>query len=261
MLGVAYNVFDAVDLLEASIDTVRPVADFVCVVYQDVSNFGEPMSDQDRYFMDRLRSSGKVDIFFPYEPARNGGHVNEIKKRNIGLNLCRGHGCTYHMTMDSDEFYVTERLSWAYKQMKDSMWDASACKMQTYWKSPKFVLDPPEEYFVPLIYKVDDRMFDLRNRWRIQADPTRRLPSNRIREFERHEIEMHHLSYVRRDIGSKLRNSSARVNFEKKIPGLVEYFNGWQPGMPAHLAGMEDRVHGLKTVEPLFKTDEYEERS
>lgn len=33
-LGVAYNVFDGEELLEASIASVRPLAQYVCVVYQ-----------------------------------------------------------------------------------------------------------------------------------------------------------------------------------------------------------------------------------
>ena len=33
-LGVAYNVFDGEELLETSIQSVRPCADYICIVYQ-----------------------------------------------------------------------------------------------------------------------------------------------------------------------------------------------------------------------------------
>ena len=252
-LGIAYNAFDALELLEASIDTVRPLADFIVVIYQEVSNFGEPLSQRDRSFLDALRQSGKVDLFYEYEPTvGRGGHMNELAKRNLGKNLCKNEHCTHHMTMDVDELYVTEKLKYAIDQMATGNWDASACQMQTYWKSPSFVLDPPEEYYVPLIYTIDDRMFDLRNRWGIPTDPTRRLTSNRIRIFERHEIQMHHLSYVRLDIGTKLRNSSASSNFSKKIDRIIAHFNQWEPGQQAYLAGIEERWHNVKVVDPLF---------
>lgn len=252
-LGIAYNAFDALELLDASIDTVRPVADFVCVVYQDVSNFGESLSHRDRSFLDALRQSGKVDLFYPYRPTNQGGHMNELAKRNIGKNLCANIGCTHHMTMDVDELYQTNQLLTITRLIDSGGWDASACKMQTYWKSPSFVLDPPEEYYVPLIYKIDGRQFDLRNRWNnIHTDPTRRLPSANVKLFERDEIEMHHMSYVRLDIGTKLRNSSASLNFKKKIDRIVSYFNQWKPGQQAYLAGMEERYYDVKEIEPIF---------
>lgn len=251
-LGIHYNAFDALELLEASIDTVRPLADFICVVYQEVSNMGEPLSDRDRGFLVALRDTGKVDLFHEYVPTSTNGHINELAKRNIGKTLCQDAGCTHHMTMDVDELYITHELQYVKDQMTTGQWDASACQMQTYWNSPSFVLDPPEEYYVPLIYTIDDRMFDLRHRWRIPVDPTRRLPSNRIRLFERREIQMHHLSYVRLDIGTKLRNSSASVNFKAKINRLVAHFNQWTPGQQAYLAGIGERWHNVKKIDPLF---------
>jgi len=251
-LGIAYNAFDALELLEASIDTVRPLADFICVVYQEISNVGEPLSDRDRGFLDALRETGKVDLFYEYTPTSTNGHMNELTKRNIGKNLCKNIHCTHHMTMDVDELYITDQLRYAKEQMATGNWDASACQMQTYWKSPSFVLDPPEDYYVPVIYNIDDRLFDLRNRWQIPTDPTRRLTSNRIRVFERHEIQMHHLSYVRLDIGTKLRNSSASGNFSKKIDRIVAHFNQWEPGQQAYLAGIEERWHNVKPITPLF---------
>ncbi len=39
-LGAAYNVFDGEELLWRSIESIRPVVQFVVVVYQTTSNFG-----------------------------------------------------------------------------------------------------------------------------------------------------------------------------------------------------------------------------
>jgi hypothetical protein len=40
-LGIAYNIFDdSIELLEKSILSVRNVADYITVIYQDISNMG-----------------------------------------------------------------------------------------------------------------------------------------------------------------------------------------------------------------------------
>lgn len=251
-LGVAYNAFDALELLGPSIDSIRGVADYVCVVYQLTSNFGQQMPKVNRGRIESLRKSGVVDEFVEYNPVVNGGHRNEIEKRNLGMEMCKKAGCDYHMTMDVDEFYVEEELQRAFDLTVFEGYDASACKMLTYWHSASYIVDPPEEYYVPLIYKMDDRLFDLRNRWKVAADPTRRLVTDRMRLFERDEIQMHHFSYVREDIMSKLNNSSASVNFKHKIDKLASYYRRWKPGRKAWLAGSEDRFFDVKEVVPQF---------
>ena len=40
-LGVSYNLFDGEELLEGSIKQIRSEVDYISVVYQEVSNFGE----------------------------------------------------------------------------------------------------------------------------------------------------------------------------------------------------------------------------
>lgn len=252
-LGIAYNAFDALELLEASIDTVRPLADFIVVVYQEVSNFGEPLSQRDRSFLDALRQTGKVDLFYEYKPVTVGhGHMNEIAKRNIGKNLCMNEQCTHHMTMDTDEFYDTAQLQYVYQTMIDGAYDSCAYKMLTYWKTSSFILDPPEEYYVSGIYILNNREFSMRHRWPIPVDPTRRLDIGRLKIFERTEIQMHHMSYCRTDIRIKLRNSSASVNFKNRIEKIARYYDDWEIGQPAYLAGMEERYYNLKIVEDKF---------
>ena len=39
-LGVAYNIFDGEEMLIHSLRNLRPMVDYVCVVYQTTSNFG-----------------------------------------------------------------------------------------------------------------------------------------------------------------------------------------------------------------------------
>ena len=43
-LGISYNLFDGEELLEYSINSVRDSCDHINVVYQKISNWGEPCS-------------------------------------------------------------------------------------------------------------------------------------------------------------------------------------------------------------------------
>ena len=246
-LGFHYNVFDGQELLEDSIDSVRETADFICVVYQVQSNFGHTI-DVQRV----LDLSDKIDHLFLYIPSKFGGHHNEVLKRNIGKRICQTHGCTHHATIDTDELYDPDQLAYAWEEVKQGNHDGSVCKMQTYWKSTRYALDPPEEYYVPLIYKMDDRRFSVRNRMKVRTDPTRALKCDNLRIFTRDEIEMHHLSYVRDDIRTKLMNSSASVNYISRIDEIVEHYETWKPGDVAYLAGKEIRYHNLREIESTF---------
>ena len=124
--------------------------------------------------------------------------------------------------------------------------------MQTYYKLPTMVLTIPENYYVPFIYKIDDRQFKLGHKWPVVADPTRKMDPRKIRIFKREEIEMHHFSYVRHDLMSKLANSSASVNFINRVGEIYMHWKNWQPGQQALFAGKEKRLYDLKEVPNIF---------
>lgn len=44
-VGISYNLFDGEELLESSIKSIRDNVDYISVVYQTVSNFGNPCSE------------------------------------------------------------------------------------------------------------------------------------------------------------------------------------------------------------------------
>ena len=249
-LGVAYNVFDGAELLEGSIKQMREIADFICIVWQRNSNFGEAIPSWSYQYL--MECVAAADNSYGYTPSVTGGHRNEIIKRNIGANLCREAHCSHFITMDADEYYDVAQL----KRIKDLMvtgdYDSSACQMQTYYGSPEYALDPPEAYYVPLIYKLDEREFALGNQMPVAADPTRKLPARKFIAFDRNEIEMHHFSYLRKDMGLKLRNSSALPNFRDKLDKIQQHYESWEPGEQGLLAGKEDRYYNLKLVENKF---------
>jgi hypothetical protein len=252
-LGISYNLFDGEELLEKSIASIRETVDHINVVYQNISNFNNKSSENLEDLLNDLKKDGKVDSIIEYVPNfNNTSHKNEITKRNIGLENSRNFKCNYHMSMDTDEFYKIEELSKVKRFLeKNPQYDSSACQMQTYYKSPEYCVNPPEDYYVSLIYKISNHNFNFVN-FPVLVDPTRRIETDNCAIFDRDVIEMHHMSYIRNDIRKKLKNSSAYINFSDDLNNIVEYFNNWNFEKPALFAGVPSIYRDIKKVENIF---------
>jgi hypothetical protein len=46
--------------------------------------------------------------------------------------------------------------------------------------------------------------------------------------FDRQNVQMHHGSYIRNDVKSKLLNSSSKAAFVNDIDRIVNYYNTWE---------------------------------
>lgn len=230
-LGVSYNLFDGEELLESSIKSIRSNVDYISVVYQTQSNFGNPCSEELLPLLTRLESEGLIDELFEYRPnVSKGGHYNEIRKRNLGLTLSETAGCTHHMTMDSDELYTDEQLKYVKKIIEDGDYDSSACQMKTYFKDPSYEIRPMNSYYVSLIFKIRQGVeFVFGQQFPVLVDPTRRMDAGVCKVFTREEVEMYHMSYVRKNIESKLTNSSSRGAFTD-VKGFLEMFKSYKVG-------------------------------
>jgi hypothetical protein len=254
-LGVSYNLFDGEELLEGSIKQIRQHVDYVSVVYQTTSNFGNACNPELLPLLERLKSEGLVDELFEYSPKINkGGHSNEIQKRNIGLALSQGAGCTHHMSMDSDEYYIPSEFENLKKIIEEGDYDSSYCQMQTYYKSWEYSLDPPEEYYVSLIFKIKlDSNYIMGYPTPVLVDPTRRMaPSDKPLVLKREQIQMHHGSYIRDNIRTKLTNSSASVNFTNDIDRIVSHYNNWSYPNQVLWGGLPSTLHKVKKIKSLF---------
>jgi len=265
-LGVSYNVFDGEELLEGSIKQIRGQVDYVSVVYQTVSNFGNPCSENLVPLLNRLKSEGLINELFEYKPKlsetfntlglkviEGKGHFNEITKRNIGLSLSVGAKCTHHMSMDTDEYYLPEQFDFIKRKMIEGNYDSSYCQMRTYYKSWEYQLDPPEEYYVSLIYKLTNHsLFEMGKYSPVLVDPTRRMESGNSLILKREEIEMHHGSYIRDNIRTKLENSSASTNFKNDIEKITNHYNNWVYPDKVLWGGLPSTLHNVKKVKNLF---------
>ena len=158
------------------------------------------------------------------------------------------------MSMDSDEYYIKEEFNNIKKDIIENDYDSSYCQMQTYYKSWEYCLDPPEEYYVSLIFKIkNDSEYVIGGPAPVLVDPTRRMsPSSKPIILKREEIQMHHGSYIRNNIKTKLQNSSASINFNNDIDRIVEYYNTWEYPNKALWGGAPSVLHNVKKIKNIW---------
>ena len=78
-LGIAYNLFDGEELLEKSILSIRNVVDYVCIVWQRVSNKGNFADPYLEVFLNKLKEKGLIDELIEYVPRK----FTDIEKINM----------------------------------------------------------------------------------------------------------------------------------------------------------------------------------
>jgi hypothetical protein len=254
-IGVSYNLFDGEELLEGSINTIRESVDYISIIYQTTSNFGNECSTDLLPLLNNLKEKRLIDDLFEYKPnIKMGGSWNEVVKRNLGVNFSLLNKCTHHLAMDADEYYLQNEFEYMKKIIEEGNYDAAACQMVTYYKKSIYRLDPKEDYYVSLLFKINEnKEFILGYPFPVEVDPTRRMVSKNCKIFTREEIEMHHLSYIRKNISSKFNNSSAKVNFMKSINELIEYYENWEYPNQALMAGKPNKLYDIVEVKNLFK--------
>ncbi|MCL1786203.1 MAG: hypothetical protein FWG39_03590, partial [Alphaproteobacteria bacterium] len=104
--GVTYSVYDGLEILEASIRSIRPHVDYVNVVYSDISWYGVPAGPELLPLLKKLKKAGLIDelIKFDFEPTEHSGGHLETQKRQMGLDAAKG-ACDYLLLSDADELY------------------------------------------------------------------------------------------------------------------------------------------------------------
>lgn len=210
--GVSYSVYDGEELLEDSIKSIRDNVDYINVVYQRHSWYGNPANPELITLLTRLHECGLIDELIEYVPNyKMSAGKQERFKRNIGLRYAKKRGVDYFMCMDTDEFYISREIySAKYKIIKNGI-THSFCPIVVYATPTQRLLNAGG-CFVPLFSYVGalSRLkYNKRNV--VLVDPTRQL--NHI-PFSKYYVlscvQMHHMSGYRKNIVSKLKNSSLR---------------------------------------------------
>ncbi len=203
-LAAIYNAWDGIELLRGSMDCLRYHVDSFIIVWQSVSNFGEfydPIRDID------LTGFRNV-VMIKYDPVGINGGLNERNKRNIGLQEAKNQKCTHFLHIDVDEYY--QDFGAAKDLYLRSGHNGSVCQLYTYFKLPTLRFDTPDNYYVPFIHKLLPGSEVGFKRYPFYVDPTRKVNETDVVCLP--DIYMQHFSWVRKDIGRKIRNSSARDN-------------------------------------------------
>lgn len=236
-LCVTYNVFDCEELLEDSIKSIKNHASVVSVVYQEISNYGQLCDPDLPLFLKSLKNKGLVDELILYKTNPDLlPETNERRKNNIGYDRAKKNNCDYHMGLACDEFYFKNDLDELFDLLKENQYDVVTSYMYTYYKSNRYRFKEIENYVVPVVNKVySHKKFEQGAKMPILIDPTRRMYYETSYCYPKNKPIMHHLSHVRKDFEKKLVNSTAKRNWEKNIPKMIEHYKNWTPNQSAFL--------------------------
>ncbi|MBO5737712.1 hypothetical protein J6R97_00030 [bacterium] len=218
--GVSYSVFDSEELLEYSIKAIRNQVDYVNVVYQLESWYGNPANDTLLPLLYSLKEKGLIDEIIEYEPNPSIKSLKqERNKRNIGLKYAKKAGVNYFMTMDCDEFYIEKEVERAKEFIIKNGITHSYVDIFNYYSPTLRYLTPTYSYvnFFSKIKKYS-KLTSHNSKTITLIDPTRKISdfwSSKYYFLPR--IAMHHMTYYRKDIISKIMNSTGR-DFIKSIP-------------------------------------------
>lgn len=231
-LGISYSLFDGEELLEASLNSVRSCADYINVVYQKTSYYGEPAAQGVEALLNRLKEQGLIDEIILFEPdLKLKGGENEYRKRNVGFEAARSAGCDWFLGMDVDEFYFAEEVEKAKQYVLKHKIDASAVRFINYIKEPTYQWVSNQLGFVPFLIKIlpGRKLGRNQRKMPIEVDPTRGVVRfNKFWLFMDKEIVMHHMTAVRKDMRRKFINSSLndcadyRAEREAKMNEILE---------------------------------------
>lgn len=228
VFGVSYSLFDGEELLEKSVESIRPQVDYVNVVWQDVSWRGAPGNKEVLPLLQRLKNEGKIDEIIKFTPDLNvKASKNEERKRNIGLKAAKRFGCDYFMTMDCDEFYLEDEVREAKKFILKHGITHSFCGFINYGPLPTDRFIEPSFYAVQFFSKINNKSYlgveKGRNKKRIaEVDLTRELSDYAgAKYYFLTRIRMHHMWLVRKDLYKKFMNASS-VDFKYASMEKVE---------------------------------------
>lgn len=225
--GVSYSVFDGHELLEASIRAIRDHVDYINVVYQTKSWYGVPANSDLVPELKKLKKLGLIDELIEYKANPNIKAVKqECEKRNIGLRAARHAGVDYFMTMDTDEFYNGTEFESAKRKIIEQGITHSFCNIVGYGVMPTQQILAPTPSFVQFMSKIGHLSRLGKTRYDIcLIDPTRRISRYslfRNKCYFLSGIQMHHFSYVRKNVITKLKNSSAKTNHNVTVNDLIK---------------------------------------
>lgn len=237
-LGIAYNIFDGEEILPFALKNLRGFADFIVVVYQTTSNYGNINHNLFPVLVE-LKEQGLIDMLYEYEPNIRrdekgeidwkSGTLNEVEKRDIGLKICRANNCDTYMTLDCDELYDPQQFEWAINDFEKTGYDTSFTLTYNFYKLPTMQLLNQHLWYQPLFYKIkEDSKIEMQKNYPVNIDRTKMIKTNFPVIYKSEEIIQYHYAYVRHNLKSKVNNSSARSdNQQEESKKIIDFYDNW----------------------------------
>lgn len=223
-LVAVVNFWDCSELLPFAVKNWHKLGIEVIIVYSNFSNYHQ-VADNTKY----LQAPEFKDCILVHHEPKPGRQPmdNERAKRQAGLEKARELGFTHIITCDCDEFYEPFEINY------DLAGTVVSC--QTYFRLPTLTIGL-DTTLVPFVHKITPNLaYGFNTRYpfafdgrQIRIDPTRSFNISRGVEFNG-EIIMHHLSWCRTDINTKIKNSTARHNIERS-----SILTDWQNAKPGY---------------------------
>lgn len=219
-IGAVYNSFYDLDLLETSLRSIRSAVDYIAVIHQPVSFKGELSDPSYGSVLSDLTAKGLVDEVVIYEDNHS-----VVDKRNLGLSLCIRNGCNYIMPMDNDECYNAEDLKDEVDFMFANNLHTVYCPIYSYYHDIRHYFQ--ESYYVPAVYKIDERVFKQLSTFSVLVDPDRRMDEN---NYTVSRMAMHHLTYLPSKFSYTGTSNPRNEYYRDAMERLRTHFSTWKDG-------------------------------
>jgi hypothetical protein len=205
-LYACFTVFDGLELLDHSFDSIIPFVDGVVICYQEISNKGN-RSDEVSEYLKRFVNHSEVQLVKYYTDLSFKPKENERRKHQLMIEKAREAGATHFLMMATDHFYRGVEFYRAKQQLRiNEHITTTFTQMFTYYKKPEWQLDPPETYWMPFISKIlPDTKIQRSSTYPVYVDPSVQVhPIGEYYCFKPDEIMLHHYSMVRKNEASIL---------------------------------------------------------
>ena len=244
-LGMGIVAFDDVTHLKNICSEIRDLVDIILVCLQEKSYFGNPIEKKVVEHIESLKDDGFIDDIMWFKGINYGESIEaprltETDKRNAILERLEVyHKCSHSFITDSDEFYSHDEFVDAKDIINSHNAVSSYCQYINYYRDYQHLLVWPYNAYVPFITESSYRFDFKKGNFDKPSDPTRRYVLNKGDQYiilPFNKIKMHHLSWIRTNIETKIDNWSSKRYFQN-VEGLrdriIERYKNYQNGQNA----------------------------
>lgn len=280
-LGLGIVAFEGTEHLKNITYELRDLCDTIAVCLQQTSYHGEPIKEEDIKVVENLKNLGYIDTIIWFEPTDfhkdkpegDAPRIIETDKRNFICDyLEKECGCSHIMVIDSDEFYHHDDFQRAKENYSnDDNMHIAYCEYTNYYRDYRHLMVWPFRSYVPFIAEAKYRFDFEKGNFTQPSDPTRRYyidPNAKMNYFNIFDwsiVKMHHLSWIRLKIETKINAWSSKKlfsNYETLKQDILDRYYNYQDGLNAilmfNVPYNQVKVNKLpkQYIHPHFRLDE-----